>query len=217
MKYIYSVLISSLIMATFSCNGDKEKGNNIESIKVQDNQTKNLNEKPDSSNWYFDKIIGQTIYFKFNKQFKTNLYDLKYIGQLKTKSKAPYLILSGRNCNECDENISIFIHSPSDGPMKNEARQTRYSYPGKELDYATNKLIFESRMFYGDCLNNKNESVVWLQKNLNEKGVFENELLTVEVINDSLKETSKKVDSLNFEKYIPKCKELPGTSMTSEP
>lgn len=56
-------------------------------------------------------------------KFKTSLYGMKVIGQLRTTKKVPYFILSGTTCTGCDENVSIYIHSPSDGPMKNEAEQ----------------------------------------------------------------------------------------------
>jgi hypothetical protein len=55
---------------------------------------------------------------------------MKVIGQLRTTKKAPYFILSGTTCTECDENISIYIHSPSDGAMKNEGEQRRFAYSG---------------------------------------------------------------------------------------
>jgi hypothetical protein len=63
-------------------------------------------------------------------KFKTALYGMKVIGQLRTTKKAPYFILSGTTCTECDENISIYIHSPSDGAMKNEGEQRRFAYSG---------------------------------------------------------------------------------------
>src|SRR5215467_16067752 len=68
-------------------------------------------------------------------KFKTTLYGLNVIGELKTAHKLPYYILSGVGCDGCDANTSLYIHSPSDGPMKNEGEQRRFYYPGRELDY----------------------------------------------------------------------------------
>ena len=68
-----------------------------------------------------------------DRGFKTTLYHLKVIGELTTVRKLPYYILSGIGCHECDANVSIYIHSPSNGPMKNEAEQKRFDYPGREL------------------------------------------------------------------------------------
>ena len=217
-KHVFNFSAITLIVLIASCSRNSDKKDVKSKTSLQSQAVKKVDTvtTPDSA-WYFEKVVGQTLYFKNNKTFKTNLYDLHYIGQLKAKHKAPYMILSGRNCNECDENISIFIHSPSDGPMKNEAEQIKYRYPGKELDYATNKLIFESRMFYGDCMANTNDCIVWVQKKLNDKGVFENSTLTVEVNNDKLKESTESKDSLTLKKLFPKCKELPVINVTSEP
>jgi hypothetical protein len=212
MRYFNLVIVTIIALIIFSCNGNNHN-NGKDTIKSGMVET---HTPPDDNTWIFDKVVDKTIYFKFNKKFTTNLYDLKYIGQLTTKNKAPFLILSGRGCDECDANISIYIHSPSDGPMKDESAQPRYGYPGKEIDYANGDLISESRMFYGDCLNNRN-SVIWLQKTLMENGKFESSIFSAEIVDGKLKETSKVVDSLSLKNYIPKCKELPGTKFTSEP
>jgi hypothetical protein len=66
------------------------------------------------SEWLFDKVDGSKLVFKDEQIFETNLFELAYIGQVSIDSKAPYLIFSGRDCNECDANISIYVHSPSD-------------------------------------------------------------------------------------------------------
>jgi hypothetical protein len=217
-KCILNFLGIIIVLIIASCNeGPKKK---IIKNKVKQGPIFRKNEailSPDTGVWYLEKIIEKTLYFKNNKTFRTNLYDLHYIGQLKAKHKAPFLVLSGRSCKECDENLSIFIHSPSDGAMKNEANQIRYSYPGKEFDYATNSLIFESRMFYGNCVSNKEDCIVWVQKKINNNGLFENSILTVQVNNDELKESIENVDSLNLRRFLPKCKELTGIDVTSEP
>jgi hypothetical protein len=48
---------------------------------------------------------------------KTSLHELRYIDKY-NGNKAPFLILSGRGCDECDANISIYICSPGDVPLK---------------------------------------------------------------------------------------------------
>ena len=85
-------------------------------------------------------LNGTTLEWADGRQFVTTLFDAKIVGQLQTTKKQPYLILTGRGCEECDANISIYIHSPSDGPMKGESSQTRYSYPGRVRDYSDGTL-----------------------------------------------------------------------------
>jgi hypothetical protein len=96
--------------------------------------------------------------------FKTTLYNMRVIGQLRTTKKLVYFIPAGTTCTGWDENTSIYIHSPSDGAMKNEGEQPRFSYPGQETDYQSGKLDHESRMFYGDCLRSHPNALVWFDK-----------------------------------------------------
>lgn len=166
--------------------------------------------------WVFDKIVDKTIYFSSGRQFNIDLYDMKYVGQLQTKNKSPYLILSGRDCYECDENISIYIYSPYSGLIKGKWVVNRYTYPGKEHDYEDNKILFESRMFYGSCLKGRGDSIVWIRKEHNDKENFENSTYILEVANDDFKETILKNDSL-LDEVIKNCNELPGIDYFPEP
>ena len=170
-----------------------------------------------NNEWEVTKIQDKTLQFSNGKSFKTSLFDLKYIGQLKTRKKAPYLILSGRNCKDCDENISIYIWSPDDGEMKLGDQQPRYSYPGKEEDYLTNELVYENRMFYGNCLGE--ESCIWVQRSLGKNKTWENSVFMVQVQNDTLREIKlSESDKLNeLLSNVTKCSELPGTITTTEP
>src|ERR1700756_200051 len=112
-----------------------------------------------------DNVPGDLI-LPDGSKFRTTLYELKVIGQLPTAKKLPYFILSGRGCNECDANTSIYVHSPSDGPMKNEGKQPRFPYPGRLSDNEADQLVYESRMFYGNCLPDYANAVVWFERGL---------------------------------------------------
>jgi hypothetical protein len=112
-----------------------------------------------------DNVPGDLILLDGSK-FRTSLYELKVIGQLPTAEELPYFILSGRGCYECDAIPSIYIHSPSDGPMKNESKQPRFPYPGRLRDNERDQLVYESRMFYGSCLPNHPNAVVWFERGL---------------------------------------------------
>lgn len=159
----------------------------------------------------YKEIKGDTIFFNNGKFFKTGLFDLNYLGQLNTKNKLPYLVLSGRQCDECDENTSIYIHSFSDGLLK---QQNRYMYPGKLLDYMSNKCIFESKLFIGDCYS-KN-SLVWRQLYYDEsEKVIADSLFIVKVVADSIIETTIQT-SLKI-KPNNNCQEINGILQSTEP
>ena len=155
-------------------------------------------------------------------KFQTTLYDLKVIGKLSTKKKFPYYILSGVGCNGCDANTSIYIHSPSDGPMKNEGEQTRFSYPGSEKDYQNGQIVSKTRMFFGDCLSTYPNAVVWFYRMLGDDKKWHDGVSVAEVKEDRLITTE-----LQGELPKPKdtevairtglCHELPGIAAYTEP
>ncbi|HTD98014.1 MAG TPA: hypothetical protein VK668_01955 [Mucilaginibacter sp.] len=219
-KSVFIIFEILFAVALLSCN---ESQNNIHRrnadtlIESKDTKNRKLTISRDSSLWYYEKVDNQTVYFKYGKKFKTNLYDLHYIGQLQANHKSPFLILSGRSCNQCDENLSIFIWSPSDGPMKSEAEQVRYSYPGKEFDYETSKLTFESKMYYGNCFLKDSDNVVWVQKNIKANGKFESKIIRVQIEVDTIKESIFNIDTLNLKTQHYNCNELPGIDVKSEP
>jgi hypothetical protein len=155
-------------------------------------------------------------------KFQTTLYGLKVIGKLRTKKKFPYYILSGLGCNGCDANTSIYIHSPSDGPMKNEGEQTRFSYPGSETDYQSGHIVSKTRMFFGDCLSPHPNAVVWFYRTLGDDKKWHDGVSVAEVKDDRLITTE-------LQGALPKpkdtevairtglCHEVPGIAAYTEP
>ena len=154
-------------------------------------------------------------------KFETTLFDLKVIGKLRTKKKIPYYILSGIGCNGCDANTSIYIHSPSDGPMKNEGEQTRFSYPGSETDYQSGQIVSKTRMFFGDCLSTHPNSVIWFYRTLGDDKKWHDGVSVAQVKEDRLISTElrgKLPKPKDIEVVIRAglCHELPGIAAYTE-
>ena len=174
------------------------------------------------NDWESVKVKNQTLVFGNGVKFKTNLYDLKYIGYLNSGKEFPYFVFSGRTCQNCDENISIFIHSPSDGPIHKETKLKRYLFPGRLYDMETGKLILESRAFIGNCLPEKSNIVIWYQNSLDELGKWKKSVYIVEVSGNKLEEymiTDSLPDIEVTLKLVSKkiCYEIPGLNQTTEP
>jgi len=155
-------------------------------------------------------------------KFKTTLYGMKVIGQLRTTKKIPYFILAGTTCTECDENLSIYIHSPSDGPMKNEAEQRRYAYPGRETDYETGQPVYEAKMFLGNCLAAHLNAVIWFERGLGEDKKWHSAVSVAEVKDDKLLVSElhgqlPKLTEVQDAIRNGNCRELPGIDRPSEP
>lgn len=175
-------------------------------------------QKPDE--WIFDKIAAQTLQFKNGKSYNTDLYDLKYIGQVANSNKAPFLIFSGRDCFECDANISIYIHSPANGHLRVQNGENRYGFPGTEKDYENNRPISKSRVFYGQVLPGI-KGVIWYQEELTVKNTWQKSTFLVS-LNDGVKKEikSKGVEKLKLTLQLlaqGSCKEIKGVETTSEP
>jgi hypothetical protein len=155
-------------------------------------------------------------------KFKTTLYKMKVIGQLRTTKKLPYFILAGTTCTECDENTSVYIHSPSDGVMKNEAEQRRFAYPGREIDYETGRPVYEAKMFFGDCLATHPNAVIWFERGIGEDKKWHSGVSVAEVKDDrllvsELHEPLPKLTEVQEGVRDGRCQELPGIDGPSEP
>ena len=208
MRKLFAFVIYIFIVT--SCSLHKEKDNYVgENNKLQDSL------KGSYTNIKITGIKGGKVIFDNGKDYTTNLFDLKYITQLRGQKKELFLVLAGKDCNNCDENLSIFIISPSDGPMKSEEQQKRYQYPGDELDYVTQKLVFQSRMFYGNCIENKGTCIVWYRKDMSSSP--QESFFIVSVKNNKIVETELPFSQNVLDRIIKNCNEVKGIQTTTEP
>ena len=155
-------------------------------------------------------------------KFQTTLYHLKVIGQLRTVHKLPYYVLSGVGCHECDANVSIYIHSPSDGPMKDESTQPRFSYPGRVASIEDRSVVSEIRVFLGNCVVGHPDAVVWFERLIGGDKRWHESVFLAEIKDDHLVLEEPKVNvprPAEAEDAIRKsaCRELPGVNQSEEP
>lgn len=122
------------------------------------------------SRWEVIEVVSRqderaVLRFANGRVFTTTLYDVQYLGQIPSSTGAPYLVLSGRGCTDCDANRSLYFHSPDDGPMQEEADQPRYAYPGTIIEWEpeipSDTIASRSRVFLGDCLPSVGAKAVW--------------------------------------------------------
>ncbi len=163
---------------------------------------------------------GSAITFRNGSTLRFGVVEMVYVGQLPAATKAPFLIFSGRICDECDANTNLFIHSPADGFLSAEG--ARYGYPGKVYHYEDNTLLEESRVFFGVCLPGRGPAAVWYMKVLLESGKWQDAVYVAEVRGDVLKKGHLKAPLPHIRKTLAlvkdgSCREIPGVRMTSEP
>jgi hypothetical protein len=155
-------------------------------------------------------------------KFQTTLYELKVIGQLRSKHKLPYYILSGLGCQGCDANVSIYVYSPSDGPMKDEGTQQSFEYPGRVLSREDRRVLSRSRMFYGECAVGHPNAVIWFDRYLGNDKRWHSSVSLAEIKDDKMVFTEAKGELprlVEAEHAVQKshCRELPGIDQWEEP
>ncbi|HVW15103.1 MAG TPA: hypothetical protein VHB54_14830 [Mucilaginibacter sp.] len=195
---------------------------NAHSLSVHRNKFKVLSvtTPQNQDQWIFDKVDGKYLKFKYGKSYNSGLYDLKYIGQVSNNDKAPFLIYSGRDCKECDANVSVYIHSPANGHMNVQNGENRYQLPGTEKDYESGMPIFYSRCFFGQVLPGV-KGIIWYQKELTAKNTWQNSTFVVNLNSGTKREsTLKGIEKLKLTLQLlakGSCKEVKGVIYTSEP
>jgi hypothetical protein len=172
--------------------------------------------------WEVEFVEGNRLRFHNGDTFATVLYNMDYIGQLgATDSAAPFLILSGRECRECDANKFIFIHSPANGELKGNYLKQKFPYPGRELAYENGAPVNECRFFFGEILPGV-QGAIWHQNTLVGKKMSPNVLL-VQIKDGQLTTQVLKADKMpDLEKTLlqvenGKALELPGEEFYTEP
>ena len=166
----------------------------------------------------YDKIVGQTIFLKNGQEVKTEIFNLKFLGQIRDNLNSTYFILSGRPCDSCDANISIYIHSPLQKDKSLNKKSPSYSFPGKLTYYVDNSLIFESRAFFGEVLPDR-YGIIWFQKERDDQKKLINSVFFVEIIKGKIveKRQNESLVSTLEQVKINKAFEIIGMDQTSEP
>ena len=99
-------------------------------------------------------VPGDTaLRFPSGAVFAPGFYMVRYIGRLPAREKAPFLLMEGVECTDCDAPPSVFLRSPSDGPAKPDTLlKGWFAYPGPIREWESKALLSDSRLFWGRCL-----------------------------------------------------------------
>lgn len=106
-----------------------------------------------------------SVQFKNGKQYVIPLYRAKPITVLHGADGSHFLLAEGADCTDCDENIGLRFYELGNPELKHADR--RHRYLGRLFDYMDpSRLLEQSRTFYGRCINDKSDSVLWFIKYL---------------------------------------------------
>lgn len=163
---------------------------------------------------------SSALIFRDGSRFETGLYDLRYIGQVQRHGGMPWLIMAGRHCNECDAELALYIHSPTDGPLITEAGANARYYPGRILDGETRDPLYEGRVFHGEVLA-ETGGVIWFEKIRQADGTMQ-EMTTLVDLDGEIPVEQNFMDHERLSKTLElaargSCTEIPGIDQVAAP
>ncbi len=100
-------------------------------------------------------IVGDTLLrFPDGSEYVSGFRNVEYIGTIPAVTKAPFIIIAGHECRDCDAPPSVLARSPSDGPVRDLSGLAGWHpYPGRVIDYNDDSaVVAHSRLFWGNCL-----------------------------------------------------------------
>ncbi len=187
---------------------------------VEENDRPSTRYEPDPVPLIYQRTDSSTIHFQDGTSFETGLYDLRYIGQVQHHGGMPWLIMAGRYCTECDAELALYIHSPSDGPLITEFGANARYYPGRLLDPMTGEPLYEGRAFHGEVLE-ETGGVIWYERITHPDGTVQ-EVTTLLDLDGEMPIEQQFLDQARLPKTLELmsrglCIEIPGIDQTSAP
>ena len=99
-------------------------------------------------------VVGDTLRFPDGSEYVSGFTNVEYIGSIPAATRAPFIIIAGHECDDCDAPPSVLMRSPSDGPVRRLTGLAGWHpYPGRVVAYNNDStVISHSRLFWGLCL-----------------------------------------------------------------
>ena len=99
-------------------------------------------------------VIGDTLRYPDGSAYVSGFTNIEYIGSLPAATRAPFVIIAGHECDDCDAPPSVLMRSPADGPVRRLAGLAGWHpYPGRVIAYNEDSAVLSySRLFWGLCL-----------------------------------------------------------------
>jgi hypothetical protein len=152
-----------------------------------------------------------------------NLQNYKFIDTLKSETNKKFFIFSGSDDEIYINDYSLFILDLDSGKLNLSKKYTRYSYPGKVFNFDEKILVSESRVFYGKCLPDKGNMLIFYQNDLQENtNKYFSSVYIVEIIENKLsnylvKSNIPDISQTLSQLKIGKCKEIKGIKTVLPP
>lgn len=171
-------------------------------------------------------IIGDTLLrFPDGSEYVSGFRNVEYIGAIAGERKAPFIIIAGHECGECDAPPSVLMRSPSDGPVRNfTGLPGWHPYPGRVIAFNNDSaVISHSRLFWGQCLPERPPGLIEYRTEFAGDGTEpQREVRITEIEGDSLLEwrrvaTTRLLATTLVQVQAKQCTEVPQRDIPAPP
>jgi hypothetical protein len=171
-------------------------------------------------------VVGDTVLrFPSGAQYVSGFRNVEYIGAIPAERKAPFIIIAGHECGECDAPPSVLMRSPSDGRVRELAGLPGWHpYPGRVIAYNEDStVVSHSRLFWGHCLPERPPGLAEFRTEFVRSGAEpERSVLITEIEGDSLiawrrVATTRLLASTLVQVQAKECAEIPQRDIPAPP
>ena len=172
------------------------------------------------------EVIGDTaLRWPNGAEYVSGFRGVEYIGAIPAERKAPFVIVAGHECADCDAPPSVLVRSPSDGPVRTfTGLRGWHPYPGRVIAYNEDSVVVShSRLFWGRCLPERPQGLVEFRTDFARNGGEpERSVLITEIDSDSLVEwrrvaTTRLLATTLVQVQSKECAEIPQRDIPAPP
>ena len=172
------------------------------------------------------EVIGDTaLHWPNGAEFVSGFRGVEYIGAIPAERKAPFIIVAGHECADCDAPPSVLVRSPSDGPVRTfTGLRGWHPYPGRVIAYNEDSVVVShSRLFWGRCLPERPQGLVEFRTEFARNGGEpERSVLITEIDADTLVEwrrvaTTRLLATTLVQVQSKECTEIPQRDIPAPP
>ena len=153
-------------------------------------------------------------------KYSLKLNSVQLLGSM-TKNNSRVLLINGEINDKTYREQNLFIYPLGMISNIDSIKHSKFSLPGNQYNIS-DSLVYQSRIFYGDCTNKFPFSIIWYQKEKLENQKWLTSYFVLTPNNSShlsykLDENSIDLNEIISNLSIGKCSELPALDIHLEP
>jgi hypothetical protein len=149
-----------------------------------------------------------------------NMDKVNLLGSM-TKNENTILLVYGDRTDETYREQTLFLCSTGLVFHNDSIKSSRFSLPGNQYNMF-DSLVYQSRVFFGDCTNKFPFSIVWFQKERQNNHNWQTSYYVItpdskDQFSSRLKDNAIDLNEILSNIQTGKCKEIPGLEIYIEP